>query len=317
MKILITGINGFVGQNLANFLLKLKRKIKVYGIDIQGKNSFNKRIIFLKCDILKAGCIDRVLKRVKPDTIYHLAAQASVVESFKNPKETFKTNIEGTLNILEAVRKFCPKTTIVIPGSSEEYGKIKLKVKNQKLKISEKTPLYPLSPYAISKVCQELLGYQYFQKFGIKAILVRPFNITGPGQSDRAVCSRFAKEVAEIETGRKKPVIKVGKLEIVRDFTDVRDVARAYWLATGKCKPGQVYNIASGKGCKIEDILKKLLSLSRKKIKIKKDTSLFRKNEPLVLVGNAADFRKITGWKPKINFLNQTLPELLSYWRNK
>ncbi len=317
MKILITGINGFVGQNLANFLLKLKRKIKVYGIDIQEKNSSNKRIIFFKCDLLKIGGIGRILKRVKPDIIYHLAAQASVIESFKNPKETFKTNIEGTLNILEAVRKFCPKTTILIPGSSEEYGKIKVKVKNQKLKISENTPLYPLSPYAISKVCQELLGYQYFQKFGLKVVLVRPFNITGPGQSDQAVCSRFAKEVAEIEAGRKRPVMKVGKLEIVRDFTDVRDITQAYWLATKKCKPGQIYNIASGRGYKIGDILKKLLSLSRKKFKIKKDLSLFRKNEPVVLIGNAVDFRKVTGWKPKINFLDQTLPELLNYWRNK
>lgn len=312
MRILITGINGFVGQSLANFLLRLKRKIKIYGIDIQKNPNLDKRIGFFKLNLLKTKDIARVLRQTKPDIIYHLAAQVSVPESFKDPKKTFKINIEGTLNLLEEIRKFCPKTTILIPGSSEEYGKMETKSK-----IKESQPLKPLSPYAISKVCQELLGYQYFQKFGLKVILARPFNITGVGQSDRAVCSRFAKKITEIEAEKAEPVIKVGNLKIVRDFLDVRDLTFAYWLAVKECKPGEVYNIASGKGYEIGKILKELLSFSKKKIKIKKDSGLFRKKEPLVLVGDATKFKKATGWKPEIDFLNQTLPELLNYWRKR
>jgi len=318
-KILITGINGFIGKNLVSFFLGLKKEIKLYGLDIRKPVRLDKRITFFKCDILKIKNLYQVFKKIKPDIIFHLAAQSSVPESFKNPKRTFKINIDGTLNILEAVRKFCPKAIILIPGSSEEYDgpKSKSLTVRQTGKIKENQLLRPLSPYAISKACQEFLGYQYFSTFNLKIILVRVFNVTGPNQGSKAICGRFAEKIAEIEIGKAKPVMKVGNLNIVRDFLDVRDLARAYWLAVKKCKPGEAYNIASGKGYEIEKVLKKLLSFSKKEIKIKKDTRLFRKKESLVLIGNVTKFKKITGWKPKIDFLNQTLPELLNYWRKR
>jgi len=311
-KILITGINGFIGKNLMSFFLGLKKEIKLYGLDIRKPVRLNKGITFFKCDLLKTENLYQVFKKIKPDIIFHLAAQSSVPESFKNPKRTFEINIDGTLNVLEAVRKFCPKAIILIPGSSEEYGKVE-----SELKIKENQPLRPLNPYGTSKACQEFLGYQYFLTFGLKIILIRAFNVTGPNQGSEAICGRFAKKIAEIEIRKAKPVIKIGNLNIVRDFLDVRDLARAYWLAIKKCKPGEIYNIASSKGYEIEKVLRKLLSFSKKEIKIKKDTRLFRKKESLALIGNVTKFKKTTGWKPKIDFLNQTLPELLNYWKKR
>ena len=316
MKILITGVNGFIGQNLAVFLLGLKPAIKVYGLDIQKSFGFDKRIIFLKCDLLDIGNVRKFLKKIKPDIIFHLAAQVSVPKSWINPQETFGINVIGTLNLLETIKDCCSKTTILIPGSSEEY-KPRIGIKNQKLKVNEDALLLPQSPYGLSKMCQENLGYQYWKEYGLKTILARNFNVTGPGQPEMAVCSHFAKEIVEIEMGRKEAIIEVGNLNVVRDFVDVRDIVRAYYLAVKKCEVGQIYNIATGNGRKIDEILKKLLILSEKKIKILKNHNAFRKFENQILIGDPIKFSKATGWKPRINFFEQTIPDILNYWREK
>lgn len=317
MKVLITGITGFVGSHLADYLLRNYKNVRLYGIKrwrsrMENIRHIEHKITLHECDMKDAHSVYQLINEIKPDKIFHLAAQSFVQASFSAPAETLGANIISECNVFEAVRKSKCKPTILIAGSSEEYGKV---LPNE-LPVKEENPLRPLSPYAVSKVAQDLLGYQYVQSYGLKIIRTRAFNHSGRRRGEVFVESNFAKQIAEIEKGKRKPVIYVGNLEAIRDFTDVRDMVRAYWLATEKCKPGEVYNICSGKGYKIQEILDKLLSLSsKKKIKVKQDPKRLRPSDVPVLVGDSTKFRKITGWKPKISFLNETLPDLLNYWR--
>ena len=232
--------------------------------------------------------------------------------SFHAPAETLATNIIGQLNILEAVRELKLDPVVHIAGSSEEYGFV---VENE-IPISEENPLRPLSPYGVSKVAQDLLGFQYYKSYGLRIIRTRAFNHTGPRRGEVFVCSDFARQIALIERGKRDPVIYVGNLEAQRDFTDVRDIVEAYWLATDKCIPGEVYNICSEKAYKIREVLDILLSLSTHKIKIKQDTRRLRPSDVEILVGTSEKFRKQTGWKPRIPF-EKTLEDILDWWREK
>ncbi|MBD3286520.1 NAD-dependent epimerase/dehydratase family protein, partial [candidate division WOR-3 bacterium] len=222
------------------------------------------------------------------------------------------TNVVGEANLFEACRKAGCDPVIQIAGSSEEYGF----VYPDEVPIKETNPLRPLSPYGVSKVAQDLLGYQYYKSYGLKIIRTRAFNHTGPRRGDVFVTSNFARQIVSIEKGLSKPVIKVGNMEAVRDFTDVRDVARAYELAVEKGIPGEVYNIASGKGIKIGELLDMLLSLSSVKIKTVNDPSRMRPSDVELLVGDITKFTKQTGWKPEIPF-KQTLTDTLDFWRNR
>ncbi len=202
------------------------------------------------------------------------------------------------------------KPRILIAGSSEEYG-------HTDVELTEDSPLRPLSPYGVSKVAQDLLGFQYFKSYGMHIIRTRGFNHTGPRRGEVFVCSTFAKQIAEIEKDKSKlPIIKVGNLDAERDFTDVRDMVKGYWLALEKGEPGEVYNICSGKSIPIKNILRKLLSLSKREIKIRNDPERMRPSDLKVLVGNNTKFTEKTGWKPSIN-IDQTLEDLLNYWREK
>jgi GDP-4-dehydro-6-deoxy-D-mannose reductase len=218
----------------------------------------------------------------------------------------------GELNIFESIRKLGLKTKIQIAGSSEEYG---LVYKNE-VPIKETNPLRPLSPYAVSKVGQDLLGYQYHQSYGMFIVRTRGFNHTGPRRGENFVSSNFAKQIALIEKGKQKPVIQVGNLNAIRDFTDVRDMIRGYWLALQKGKTGEVYNIATGKGITIEKVLQILLSFTDKKISVKKDPCRLRPSDVQILIGDSSKFKKQTGWKPQIP-LEKTLSDLLDYWRER
>ncbi|MFH1824982.1 MAG: GDP-mannose 4,6-dehydratase [Candidatus Firestonebacteria bacterium] len=316
MKVLITGITGFVGSHLAEYLLD-KKNVKVYGLERWRSKQDNivgikDKIIIHECDIRDASSVKKVIQKVKPDKIFHLAAQSFVPTSWHAPAETLTTNIIGELNIFESVRELSINPWIQIACSSEEYGMI---YKNE-LPIKEANPLRPLSPYAVSKVGQDLLAYQYYMSYKLNIVRTRAFNHTGPRRGEPFVTSNFAKQVAMIEKGKQKPVIKVGNLNAIRDFSDVRDIVSAYWLSTEKCIPGEVYNICSGKGYKMKEVLNILLSLSKIKVKIEKDPERMRPSDVPVLIGDNSKFIKQTGWKPKIKF-KQTVEDLLNYWRER
>jgi len=314
MKVLITGITGFVGSHLAEYLL-VQGNVEVFGIvrwrsDKGNIGQIKDRITLYEADMRDHLSIRNAIEKVRPDRIFHLAAQSFVGTSFHAPQETLTTNIVGELNIFEAVRSLGINPFIQIAGSSEEYGL----VHEDELPIKETNPLRPLSPYAVSKVSQDLLAYQYFKSYGLNIIVTRAFNHTGVRRGSPFVCCDFSRQIARIEKGKKEPVINVGNLEAVRDFTDVGDIVRAYWLALEKGIPGEVYNIASGKGYSMKEVLDILLSLTKKKIAIQEDPERLRPSDVPVLVGDSSKFRIQTGWEPEIPF-EQTLKSILEWWR--
>src|SRR3989344_4587577 len=259
-KALITGIAGFAGSHLAEFLLS--QKLLVFGFFLSNHSLANLshlegKINLINCDLLDSKKIEREVKLIKPNYVFHLAAFSSPKDSFKNPKETLKNNIFGQINLLESLAKIKSKSRILIVGSADEYGQVDPK----NLPIDEQTPLSPISPYAVSKVAQDMLGLQFFLHHNLHIVRVRPFNHIGPRQSLSFVVPSFAAQIAELKK-KGGGIIKVGNLENSRDFTDVRDMVKAYWLALEKCKYGAVYNIGSGKAVKIADILKMMIGLS-------------------------------------------------------
>ncbi len=320
MKVLITGITGFAGSHLADYILAHTPAVEIHGTrrwrsKEDCANHLNGKVTFHECDITDAHNVYQVIEKIKPDKIFHLAAQSYILASWDSPAETFHTNVIGQCNLLESIKRLRPSgydPVVQIAGSSEEYGKIR----QSDLPITEDTPLHPLSPYAVSKVAQDYMGFQYWQSFKIRVIRTRAFNHEGPRRGEVFVVSNFAKQIAEIEREVRKPVVYVGNLEAIRDFTDVRDTVRAYWQATEQCEPGDVYNICSGRGYRIGELLEMLLKLSKNRdIEVKTDPARLRPSDVPVLIGDSTKFRKITGWKPVIAF-EKTIEDSLNYWRS-
>lgn len=314
-RVLITGITGFVGSHLAELLLS--KEYEVYGIERPRSKDENithirDKLKLFEADIRDFSSMQNLIKSVEPQYIFHLAAQSFVKLSFSAPGETLMTNIIGNLNILEAVRQLNIDPIIQIAGSSEEYGL----VKEDEVPIKETNPLRPLSPYGVSKVAQDRLAIQYNKSYGIKTVVTRAFNHTGPRRGEVFATSNFAKQIAEIEKDKKEPVIHVGNLEAKRDWTDVRDVVKAYLLAVEKCDYGEVYNICSGKTWKISEMLDILLKMSEKKIEIRQDASRLRPSDVPILLGDCTKFKEKTGWQPEIPF-ETTMKDLLDYWRER
>lgn len=312
-KILITGVSGFVGGYLLDFLKKDKNNI-FFGTYYFDKDTeyLKDKVRLTKIDLKNEKEVDGLMAEVKPDFVYHLAAFTSPKDSFSSPNETVLNNISSQINILEAVKNHnLKKTKILVVSSAEVYGNVGKK----DLPIDEKTDFNPTNPYAVSKLAQDFLGRQYFLAYGLKIIRVRPFNHIGPGQSPKFAVAAFARKIAEIEKGKRPPVVSVGNLEAKRDFTDVRDVVRAYALLMDKGKEGEVYNIGSGTSHKMLDILNKLISFSNVKVKVETDKSLFRPADNPNLVCDPDKIHNATGWTPEI-LLGKTLKDTLDYWRD-
>jgi GDP-4-dehydro-6-deoxy-D-mannose reductase len=315
MNVLITGISGFVGSHLADLLLE--KGFEVHGsIRWRSKRDnithLGDKIQLHECDIKDSSSIRKTIFDTKPRYIYHLAAQSYVHTSWAAPGETLLTNIQGQLYVLETMRDIDWDCRCLVVGSSEEYGM----VREDELPITEDNALRPLSPYGVSKVTQDLLAYQYHQSFGTDLVRTRAFNHTGPRRGEVFVTSNFAKQIAEIEIGKREPVIMVGNLEAQRDFTDVRDMVKAYLLAMEMGRSGEVYNICSGQAIRIRELLDRLLKLTDAKVEVKQDPARMRPSDVMVLQGSAEKFRKETGWEPEIPF-GQTLCDLLDFWRER
>ena len=314
-KALITGITGFAGSHLAELLLF--KDYEVYGTTRPRSKTDNidhiKRKLNLRdADLLDSHSFYTIISDIKPDFIFHLAAQSFVQSSWASPSNTMEMNAVGSVNLFEAVRRAKLDPIIQIACSSEEYG---LVLPNE-IPVKETNPLRPLSPYAVSKVAMDYLGYQYHQSYGMKIVRTRGFNHTGPRRGEVFVTSNFAKQIAEIEKGKKEPVLEVGNLDAKRDWTDVRDMVKGYLLSLEKCEYGEVYNICSEKTVKISDMLNLLLSMSKVKPKIVEDKSRMRPSDVPILLGDCAKFKKATGWKITIPF-EKTMEDLLNYWRER
>lgn len=322
MKVLVTGAAGFVGSYMIEEAARTYPQAKIHGTARPKESLDNLKDISAayelhELDITDAPSTYALIEAIRPDSIFHLAAQSYVRTSWESPQATITTNILGEVNLLEAVRLLKTKRynpTIVITGSSEEYGL----VSKEKLPITEDTPLAPLSPYAVSKIGQDFLGFQYYKTYGLKTIRLRVFNHTGPKRPTAFGDSHVAHEIALIEAGLKEPIITYRDLTAVRDYSDVRDIVKAYIAAAQKCQPGDVYNVCSGQGVSIKQIYDALLAQANvKHIRLEADPAGPRPTDGGTIIGSNKKFVGQTDWQPTIDFLQQTLPDILDYWRHQ
>ncbi len=314
MRALITGISGFAGSYLAEELVT-HTSIEVWGVALGPTDNIDglgHRITYWSQDLADPAAVGHLLRQAAPDLIFHLAAQAFVPISWQDPWTTLENNIRSQVNLLQAAVEQNCRARILIIGSNEEYGR----VRPEELPITEETPLRPDSPYGVSKIAQDFLGLQYFISHGLHTVRLRPFNHIGPRQNERFVASNFAKQIAEIELGQREPVLRVGNLDSQRDFTDVRDMVRAYALALERGQPGEVYNVGSGTAHSVRELLDTYLSMTEARIRVEVDPARARPSDTPIAVCDASKFRKQTGWEPRIRF-EQTLRDTLEYWREK
>ena len=305
-----------VGSHLADYILKEHQTYKVGGLirwrsPVDNIKEIIEKINLFHGDLNDLSSLIKILQEFKPEKIFHLAAQSYVQDSFSMPAETLRTNIIGTNNLLEAVRisKIDPK--IHICSSSEVYGQ----VNDFETPIKETNPLRPVSPYAVSKVGEDMVAYQYYQSYGLKIIRTRMFTHTGPRRGAVFAEGAFAKQIAQIEKGiHPDGILKTGNLDSVRTFSDVRDAVRAYWLLLDKCKVGEVYNIGGNETMKIGKMLDILIGMSYTTIKHKLNKKLFRPSDVTLQIPDSEKFRKCTKWKP-IYKVEQTLEDLLNFYR--
>src|SRR3989338_6128233 len=301
MRILITGITGFVGSHLAEYILSLNEQHTIYGICRWRSPRDNLADIYSKVTLLEADLCDlaaliRNIKTIKPDIIFHLAAQSYVLTSFNSSIHTLWTNVIGTANLLEAVRILEIDPIIHICSSSEVYGQ----VSKEDVPIKETCAFKPASPYAVSKVAEDMLALQYWLSYGLRTVRTRMFTHTGPRRGDVFALSFFAKQIAAAELALRESTIQVGNLKSVRTFCDVRDAVKAYWIMVHKCKPGEVYNIGGNQTVTIGEGLEKLLSFSKVKLEIKVVPELLRPSDVTLQIPSTEKFYKETGWKPEI-----------------
>lgn len=331
LRALITGVGGFAGSHLAEYLLE-HTNWDVVGLDLvagratrwqlpgsgtQSRDaeagSAQGRVALHIGDILMdLPALKDLFAAARPDYIFHLAAQAFVAASWEDPWNTLANNIRGQLNVLLAAIALGTWPRVLVVGSAEEYGI----VAREELPIRETNPLRPSNPYAVSKVAQDMLGYQYHASHKLPVVRVRPFNHIGPGQSPVFVTSDFAKQIAEAEAGLREPVLQVGDLNARRDFSDVRDIMRGYYLALSQGEPGEVYNLGAERSYSIREVLERLVALSTIPLRFKVDTARLRPVDIPEIVGDCSKFHARTGWRAEIP-LEESLKDILAYWRKQ
>lgn len=312
-KVLITGATGFVGNHLIKQLLSSEPPSEIYGTtrkEISPED--DSRVHFVQIDLLDKEAIVSFLKEIQPQEIYHLAAQSNVPQSIKDPISTFHANVDSQLNLLMALCELkMIETKVLVVSSAEVYGYIA----PEYLPVDENTPHRPANPYAVSKIAQDYLGFQFNLSYNLPIVRVRPFNHVGPGQAPHFVMADFAKQVAEIEKGIKEPLMRVGNMVARRDFTDVRDMVKLYPLLLEKGIPGEVYNAGSGKSHSVQEILDLLMVYANVDIKVEIDQAKMRASDVPNIVADITKVQKVTGWKPQIPF-EQTVKDTLDYFRN-
>ncbi len=311
MRALITGVGGFAGSHLSDYLLS-QTDWQVAGCVLPGWDCsrLDRRVTCIELDLRDPQAVRAMLGRSAPDVIFHLAGQASTPAAWDDPWGTLENNIRAETNIFDGLVKLGARPHVMAVGSGDEYGL----VRPEDLPLREDSPFRPHNPYAVSKVAQDLLGLAYFLSHGLPVMRVRPFNHIGPRQSESFVVPAFAKQIAAIEAGQQEPVVCVGNLSARRDFTDVRDVVRAYYLVVTQGQPGEVYNIGSGRACAIQAILDILLSYSRVAIRVESDPARMRPSDTLEIQCDTSKLYAATGWQPTIP-LEQSLRDVLDEWR--
>jgi GDP-4-dehydro-6-deoxy-D-mannose reductase len=311
VHVLITGVGGFAGSHLADYLLR-QTDWQVSGCVLPGWDCshLDQRVICVELDLRDRLAVRSTLERIAPDMIFHLAAQAFVPVSWDDPWDTLENNIRSQANLLDALVKLGARPRLLVVGSNEEYGL----VRPEDLPLDENAPLRTNNPYAVSKVTQDWLGLAYFLSHQIPVVRVRPFNHIGPRQSENFVVPAFAKQIAMIEAGKQEPVVRVGNLSARRDFTDVRDTVRGYYLALTQGEPGEVYNIGSGRSHATQEILDILASYSRVSLRVEQDPARMRPSDTPEIRCDPTKFYAATGWQPHIS-LEQSLRDVLDDWR--
>jgi GDP-4-dehydro-6-deoxy-D-mannose reductase len=310
MKILITGIYGFAGSHIANYLCQQGHQIAGFCLESDiDRTAIPESIEIFTGDLRQPDRLSEVVAAFDPDRVIHLAAVSSVKFSFDNPAETFAINITGTQNLLQAIaRQKKPAQTLLV-SSSEIYGQLG----PNDVPVSETALLAPVNPYGVSKAAVDLMGYQYFKSFGIPVYRIRAFSHTGPRQSTQAVLSDWAKQTALIDLDKAPAVIKVGNLNVIRDYSDVEDVVRAYESIFDKGRPGEAYNVCSGIGHQLDILLEIIIGFSSKKIAIKIDPNRFRPVDIPILIGSPQKIMADTGWEPRLD-IRSTLKKVYNYW---
>ncbi|RNI15809.1 NAD-dependent epimerase/dehydratase family protein [Methanohalophilus sp. RSK] len=311
-KYLITGANGFCGRHIVEVLNHESNK--VYGVSRYIPDELilcYPEVTYEQCNLMDHTSVFNLLKRVKPDYIFHLAAESSVASSWKSPINILNNNIQSQINIFEAVRELELPTRILVACSSEEYGLIN----ESDLPVDEKCNFNPLSTYAVSKVSQDMLAYQYYKSYNMDIVRVRSFNLTGPGRPHTYALSSFAYQIAKIEKNISKNMMLVGNLDVTRDYTDVRDAVKGYYKIALEAKPGTVYNLCSGKAYNLKDLLNILISFSTTEVNVEIDSSKYRPSDLPIMLGDNTKIKTEIGWIPEID-IHTSLNDLLNYWRN-
>lgn len=318
MNYTITGASGFVAGHLIETIFNNDADARITALDLSKpdfsfiNSSLRNSIQYAKVDLLSINDLIAIFKTSRPHFIIHLAAFSSVAYSWQKPIDCFNNNFNIFLNVLEAVKKTSSETRILSVGSSEQYGVVSA----DKIPLKETEPPNPISPYAVARVAQEYMASVYVKGFKLDIVSTRSFNHFGPRQDERFVLSGFARQVAEIKMGIRKPLINVGNLSIIRDFTDVRDVSKAYLLLLDKGTPGEIYNVCCGTGKKLEDCLNLLIEIAGINCKIQRSEELIRPVDNPIIIGDNAKLKKETGWVPETPF-ETTLNDLYEYWMSK